>query len=139
MTGIQGVDHIAVAVEDLDAATALWRDRFGLEMGPREKIPDQGVEVQVMFAGPVRIELMRPLGPDSPVARFLEKKGPGIHHIALAVDDCGAAREAALADGGRPAGEGPVPGAGGTKVAFLHPASAGGVLVEWVERTPEGS
>ena len=139
MTGVQGVDHIAVAVEDLDTATALWRDRFGLEAGSREKIPDQGVEVQVMFAGPVRIELMCPLGPDSPVARFLEKKGPGIHHLALAVEDCGAAREAALADGGRPAGEGPVPGEGGAKVAFLHPASAGGVLVEWVERTPEAS
>ena len=139
MTGVQGVDHIAVAVEDLDAATALWRDRFGLEAGPREKIPDQGVEVQVMFAGPVRIELMRPLGPDSPVARFLEKRGPGIHHLALAVDDCGAARDAALADGGQPAGEGPTPGAEGTRVAFLHPASAGGVLVEWVERRPENS
>ena len=139
MNVIQGVDHIAVAVEDLDAATVQWRDRLGLEVGKREHVPEQGVEVQVMFAGSFRVELMRPLDGESPVARFLEKRGPGIHHLALRVDDCEAAQQMALADGGELIGGEPAAGAEGTKVAFLHPKSAGGVLVEWVERDAEQS
>ena len=139
MNVIRGVDHIAVVVEDLDAATAQWRDRLGLAVGEREQVPEQAVEVQVMFAGSFRVELMRPLDGDSSVARFLEKRGPGIHHLALSVDDCEAAQQMALADGGELIGDEPAAGAEGTKVAFLHPTSAGGVLIEWVERDSEQS
>lgn len=128
-----GVDHIAVAVEDLDEATRVWRDVLGLREGAREVVEDQGVAVQMMYAGETRIELLCPLGGDTPVGRFLQKRGPGLHHVALAVGDCGAALERVQRAGARVIHESPVPGAHGTKVAFLHPQATTGVLTELCE------
>ncbi len=128
-----GIEHIAIAVADLEAATAFWRDVLGLREGHREVVADQGVEVQMLHAGAVRVELLRPLGPDTPVGRFLARRGPGLHHVALAVADCAAALAQVRAAGARTLQEDPVPGTHGSRVAFLHPASTGGVLVELVE------
>jgi len=128
-----GIDHIAVAVRDLDAATRAWTERLGVRLGARETVPGQGVEVQMLYAGATRIELMRPLTPDSPVGRFLEKRGPGLHHLALSTLDCGGALAAASQAGARLVDETPQAGAGGSRVGFLHPASLEGVLVELVE------
>ncbi len=129
---VLGVDHIAVVVSDLDEAVRLWRDVLGLRAGGREVVADQGVEVQMMYAGDTRIELVRPLRPDAPAARFLAKRGPGLHHLALAVADCGQSLAEAGARGARLVDEQPRAGAHGTRIAFLHPASTGGVLTEFV-------
>lgn len=130
---VLGVDHLAVVVEDLDAATRLWRDRFGLRPGGREVVADQGVEVQMMYAGETRIELVCPVTEDSPVRGFLAKRGPGLHHVALAVADCAEAIDAVAADGGRMIDDAPRDGAHGTRIAFVHPRAASGVLTELVE------
>lgn len=124
---------MAIAVEDLDEATAMWRDRLGLRVGSREVVEDQGVEVQMMYAGETRIELVCPIRPDSPMASFLSKRGPGLHHLALAVADCGAAIEQVAAAGGRMIDAAPRTGAHQTQIAFVHPRSTGGVLAELVE------
>lgn len=133
MSEVLGVDHIAIAVEDLDAATAIWRDRLGLKVGGREIVEDQGVEVQMMYAGSTRIELVCPIREDSPMRGFLEKRGPGLHHVALAVADCAQSIEAVAAAEGRMIDRAPRTGAHDTRIAFVHPASAGGVLTELVE------
>lgn len=133
MPDILGVDHLAIAVEDLDEATAVWRDRLGLREGAREIVEDQGVEVQMMYAGETRIELVCPVRPDSPMAGFLAKRGPGLHHLALAVADCGSAIEEVAAAEGRMIDSAPRVGAHDTRIAFVHPKSAGGVLTELVE------
>lgn len=133
MPDILGVDHLAIAVEDLDEATAVWRDRLGLREGVREVVEDQGVEVQMMYAGDTRVELVCPVHPDSPMAGFLDKRGPGLHHLALAVADCGQAIEEVAAAEGRMIDSTPRVGAHGTRIAFVHPKSAGGVLTELVE------
>lgn len=130
---VLGVDHIAVVVTDLDEAVRLWRDRLGLRPGGREIVEDQGVEIQMMYAGDTRIELVQPIRPDSPAAKFLAKRGPGLHHLALAVADCGEAVAAADAAGARLINAAPVEGAHGTRIAFVHPAATGGVLTELVE------
>ncbi|HEX9793374.1 MAG TPA: methylmalonyl-CoA epimerase [Planctomycetota bacterium] len=130
--GLRGIDHIAIAVEDLDAATAFWRDVLGLREGAREQVESQGVTVQMMHAGDTRVELLHPSGPDTPVGRHLARRGPGLHHLALAVDDCALALERAGAAGVRRINEEPLPGAHGTRVAFLHPSGTGGVLTELV-------
>lgn len=133
MPSLLGIDHIAVAVADLDAATALWRDALGLRVGAREIVADQGVEVQMLYAGATRVELMRPLRSDSPVGKFLEKRGPGLHHLALAVGDVAGALAQAQAGGVAAIDAQPRAGAHGTRIAFLHPAGTGGVLTEFVE------
>ena len=133
MTPVQGIDHIAVAVDDLDAATSLWRDVLGLREGDREVIAEQGVEVQMMHAGGVRVELLRALGPETPVGRYLERNGPGLHHLALQVRDCAQAVAAAEQAGARMIDRKPRDGAHHSRIAFVHPAAAGGVLVEFVE------
>lgn len=133
MSRVLGVDHLAIAVEDLDAATALWRDRFGLREGAREVVEDQGVEVQMMYAGETRIELVCPVRDDSPMAGFLAKRGPGLHHLALAVQDCARAIEDVTAAEGRMIDAAPRGGAHDTRIAFVHPKSANGVLTELVE------
>lgn len=129
---VLGVDHIAVVVNDLDEAVRLWRDLLGLRPGGREIVEGQGVEVQMMYAGDTRIELVRPLRPDSAAGRFLAKRGPGLHHLGLAVEDCEAAAEAARRQGARLVDAQPADGAHGTRIAFVHPASTGGVLTEFV-------
>lgn len=133
MPDILGVDHLAIAVEDLDEATAMWRDRLGLRVGSREVVEDQGVEVQMMYAGETRIELVCPVRPDSPMAGFLAKRGPGLHHLALAVADCAASIDQVAAAGGRMIDAEPRLGAHQTQIAFVHPRSTGGVLAELVE------
>lgn len=130
---VLGVDHVAVMVSDLDEATRLWRDVLGLRAGSRERVEDQGVEVQMMWAGDTRVELVMPVRADSPAARSLAARGPGLHHLALAVDDCGEAIAAARARGARMVDDRPRGGAHGTRIAFVHPSATGGVLAELVE------
>ena len=132
MSQVLGLDHLAIAVDDLDAATSLWRDRFGLRVGTRETVAAQGVEVQMMHAGDTRIELICPTSPDSPIAGFLAKRGPGLHHLALAVDDCQGAIDRATEAGARMLQQTPQPGAHGSRIAFVHPQTSGGVLTELV-------
>jgi len=133
---VTGVDHIGIAVTSIEAALPLWRDALGLQFVGIEVVPQDQVRVAILKspgAGGARIELLEPTSPDSPVARHLARRGPGIHHVALAVDDL-VARMAALARAGKPAMDGaPRAGAEGAKVTFLHPHVAGGVLVELTE------
>lgn len=131
MPNVLGVDHIAIAVKDLDAATALW-EGMGLRVGSREVVEDQGVEVQMMHAGLTRIELVFPIRLDSPIQGFLDKRGAGLHHLALAVDDCSAATAELASLGTRLIDQVPRTGAHGTNIAFVHPKASGGVLTELV-------
>ena len=133
MNKIQGIDHIAVVVEDLDEAIQVWRDRLGLREGSREVVEDQGVEIQMMYAGETRIELVCPLSAETPIQAWLEKCGPGLHHLALAVEDCTTAIQETESAGARINDSEPRTGAHGTRIAFVHPKSVGGVLTEFVE------
>ncbi len=133
VTKALGIDHLAIAVDDLDAATQLWAEQFGLRVGAREIVDEQGVEVQMLYAGETRIELVCPIRSDSPIQSFLDKRGPGIHHLALAVEDCQASIEHVTAQGGKMINPEPRPGAHQTRIAFVHPRSSGGVLTELVE------
>lgn len=127
------IDHIGVAVEDLDAAIELYRDK--LEMGEqhRETVEEQGVEAVLLEIGDGHVELLRPLSTDTGVARFIERNGPGIHHVAYATDDIEAALDAARAAGLRLIDEEPRTGIRGSRVAFMHPKATAGVLTELVE------
>lgn len=130
--GLEGLplDHVGVATESIAAAAASFELLGGTRCSPVEEIASQGV--RVAFVGP--IELLEPTDPGGPVARFLERRGPGLHHIAYRVDDLASTLQS-LKDRGVPrVDEAPRPGAGGHLVAFLHPEAAGGVLVELVER-----
>ncbi len=128
------IDHLGIAVADLDAALALYEDGFALRVHHREILEDQGVEAVALEIGQTTIELLRPTREDSPVARFLADKGPGIHHIAYAVDDIVEALAALKEQGVRVVDETPRTGLAGTKIAFIHPKSTFGVLSELVER-----
>jgi methylmalonyl-CoA/ethylmalonyl-CoA epimerase len=127
------IDHIGIATERLDEATAIWRDALGLELDANEEIPEQGVRVAMFAAGDSHIELLEPLSPESPVARFIDRRGPGIHHIAVRVDDIRASLAQLKAKGLRLIDEVPRVGARGCLVAFIHPSSANGVLLELVQ------
>jgi methylmalonyl-CoA epimerase len=130
---IQALHHIAVAVESIDAVLPRWVDGLGLRLVGREDVPTEGVRVAILEAGTTRIELVEPLGPDSPIAGFLQKRGPGLHHLAFQVGDTGKVMKL-LADVGAPLlSDAPKPGAHGTQVAFVHPKWLGGVLAELVE------
>ncbi|MGI8632136.1 MAG: methylmalonyl-CoA epimerase [Solirubrobacterales bacterium] len=127
------IDHIGVAVEDLDGAIALYRDSFEMELVHRETVESQGVEAVLLDVGDGHVELLRPLGPDTPVGKYLARKGTGLHHVAYAVSDI-----AATLDKLRDAGVGlideqPRPGICRSQVAFLHPRATGGVLTEVVQ------
>lgn len=131
------IDHIGIATRSIDEALGFWRDALGLELKHTETVAEQGVNVAMLPAGEPRVELLEPTGPNSPVAKFLEKRGPGIHHVAVRVADIRASL-ARLKDGGaRLIDEEPRVGAGGCLVAFVHPASSGGVLLELVQHSPE--
>ncbi|PCJ55173.1 MAG: methylmalonyl-CoA epimerase [Planctomycetota bacterium] len=132
MPNVLGVDHIAIAVKDLDAATQLWKE-MGLRVGSREVVEDQGVEVQMMYAGATRIELVFPIREDSPIQVFLDKRGAGLHHLALAVDDCAAATKELVDREVRMINTEPKTGAHRTRIAFVHPKATSGVLTELVE------
>jgi methylmalonyl-CoA epimerase len=125
------IDHIGIAVRDLDPACATYQELLGAQLGGRETITGQGVEVAFLcLPGDVRIELIAPLSDDSAVAQFLDKRGEGMHHICVVVEDIGAAL-ARLAEQGVPlVDEVPRAGAEGSQIAFLHPAALGGVLLE---------
>jgi methylmalonyl-CoA/ethylmalonyl-CoA epimerase len=127
------IDHIGVAVEDLDEAVVLYRDRLGFELQHRETVESQGVEAILLGVGENHVELLRPLGPDTPVGRFLARNGPGLHHVAYATKDIAGALESVRSAGLRLIDEQPRAGIRGSRVAFLHPKSTGGVLTELVE------
>lgn len=127
------IDHVGVAVEDLDAAIALYEQTYAMELVHREAVTEQGVEAVLLDVGENHVELLAPLGPDTPVGKFLAKKGPGLHHIAYQVTDIEATL-ATLKDAGlRLIDETPRIGIRNSRVAFLHPAASGGVLTEIVE------
>lgn len=128
------IDHLGIAVADLDAALALYEGAFALRVQHREILDEQRVEAVALEIGETTIELLRPTREDSPVARFLADKGPGIHHIAYAVDDIVETLAALKEQGVRVVDETPRIGLAGTKIAFVHPKSTFGVLCELVER-----
>jgi LAO/AO transport system kinase len=128
------LDHVGVVVGDAAAIVAFLERTCGVTADPVEDLERQGVRVQFIRAGPAAIEIIVPIGPTSPVSRFLERRGPGLHHVALRVDDLEAALSSLKARGVQLVDEVPRPGAAGTTVAFIHPSSAGGVLVELVAR-----
>jgi methylmalonyl-CoA/ethylmalonyl-CoA epimerase len=127
------VDHIGVAVEDLDAAIALHERDFGMELVHREVIDEQGVEAVLLDVGENHVELLRPLGDDTPVGRFLASRGPGLHHVAYQVGDVDSTLAELRERGLRLIDETPRIGIRGSRVAFLHPAASGGVLTEIVQ------
>lgn len=128
------IHHIAIAVHDLDAALAFYRDALGLEMTQRRIVPEEGVEIAFLPTGKGEIELLRPIDDESGVARFLEKRGEGLHHICLQVEDIGVAMERLRAAGAVLLSEEPRVGADGTRYIFIHPKSARGVLLELYEK-----
>lgn len=127
------IHHVGYVVEDIDAEIPMYRDRLGMDVIEREVMPEQGVEAVLLGDGPSHIELIRPVDPEGGVARFLAKKGAGVHHVAFAVPDLEEALRG-LADGGADLIDTvPRRGLGGHMVAFVHPRSTGGVLTELVE------
>ncbi len=126
---IRGIDHIGVAVPSIDEARGFWLD-LGLELEGVEEVASEGVRVALLRCGESRIELLEATTPESPIARFLERRGPGIHHICLASDALSADDARLRERGHRLLRERPTRGAGGCWVQFVHPSSAGGVLVE---------
>ena len=127
------LDHIGIAIKGLDEALAVWRDALGLDVEHTEEVTEQGVRVTMLPVGDSRIELLEPLTENSPVGKFLEKRGPGIHHIAVSVPDIRAALAQLKEKGTRLIDEAPRVGARGCLVAFVHPSSANGVLLELVQ------
>jgi methylmalonyl-CoA epimerase len=127
------IAHIGIATPRIEDALKFWRDALGLRVAHTEEVAEQGVRVAMLPLGGPNVELLEPTGPDSPVAKFLEKRGPGIHHIAVHVPDIRAALARLRTGGARLIDEVPRVGAGGCLVAFVHPSSAGGVLLELVE------
>jgi methylmalonyl-CoA/ethylmalonyl-CoA epimerase len=129
---IQSVHHIGIAVGDLDAAVLVYGELFGATVEHRETLADQGVEAASLHAGESRIELLSALGPETPVGRFLGKRGPGLHHVAFQVDDLAAELGRLRAAGAQLIDETPRRGLFGLQVAFVHPEATGGVLAELV-------
>jgi methylmalonyl-CoA/ethylmalonyl-CoA epimerase len=127
------IDHIGVAVEEIEPALELYRDRLQLSVAHREVVTEQGVEAVLLDVGENHVELLAPLGPDTPVGKYLAKRGPGLHHVAYQVPDVEATLET-LRDAGVPLiDERPRGGIRGSRVAFLHPRGTGGVLTEIVQ------
>ena len=127
------IDHIGIATHKIDDALALWRDALGLSVDLTEEVTEQGVRVAMLPIGETHIELLEPLQSNSPVGKFLDKRGPGIHHIAVKVADIRSSLAQLKEKGARLIDETPRVGAGGCLVAFVHPASANGVLLELVQ------
>jgi methylmalonyl-CoA/ethylmalonyl-CoA epimerase len=130
---LSSIDHIGVAVEDIDAALALYRDALGMPLVHRETVAEQGVDAALLDVGDGHIELLQPLGSETAVGKFLARRGPGIHHVAYRVTSVEETLEALTAAGLRLIDERPRIGIRGSKVAFVHPSSTGGVLTEIVE------
>ena len=129
---IQSLHHVGVAVASLDEALPRYRD-LGLRHDSTEEVPTEKVRVAVLFAGQQRIELLEPTADDSPIAKFLAKRGPGVHHLAFEVESTGAVMRVLMEEGVPFLSDAPRPGAHDTSVAFIHPKYLGGVLAELVE------
>ena len=129
------IDHVAIAVNDLDAAIAWYEAVFGAEVVHREIVESDGVDEALVKVAESYIQLLTPTRDDSPVAKYLAKHGEGLHHIAYRVDDCAVALEALKASGVRVIDQAPRPGSRGTTVAFVHPKSSFGTLIELVEES----
>lgn len=127
------IDHIGVAVDDLDAALDLYKQRYEMTEQHREVVEAQGVEAVLLEIGEGHVELLKPLGPDTAVGKFLASRGPGLHHVAYQTTDIDAALEQMRAAGLELIDQTPRVGIRGTRVAFLHPKATGGVLTELVE------
>ncbi len=127
------IDHVGVAVEDLDPALALYEGAFGMPVAHRETVDEQGVEAVLLDVGDCHVELLRPLGPDTPVGKFLERKGPGLHHVAYRVGDIDAALAQLKEEGVELIDATPRTGIRQSRVAFVHPKATGSVLTEIVE------
>lgn len=134
----QKINHIGIAVHDIEEAAKFYTEVLGLTLGGIEEVPDQKVKVAFLPIGEVRIELVQPTSPESPVAKFLEKNGQGFHHIAYQVADTGAEVERLLGDGVRMVDQKPRAGAHHTQIAFVHPKASGGVLTELVQELGHG-
>jgi methylmalonyl-CoA epimerase len=127
------IDHVGIAVEDLDAAIEHYRRTLGVEPTHRERIDPQGVEEVLLAVGGSFIQLLGALGPGTPVGRFLERRGPGVHHIGYRVDDVAATLDHLRGEGIELIDRTPRPGSRGTTIAFVHPKGMGGVLIELVQ------
>ena len=124
------IDHIGIAVTALDDILKFYQDALGLHLHEIEEVPEQKVRVAMFPVGETNLEFLEPTSPDSPIAKFLEKKGQGIHHISIGVEDIDRVLAELKARGARLINETPVVGAGGKRIAFVHPASTGGILLE---------
>jgi methylmalonyl-CoA/ethylmalonyl-CoA epimerase len=127
------IDHVAIAVRDLERAVEYYRDTFGAEVDHREVVESDGVEEALLKVADSYIQLLTPTRDDSPVAKYLETRGEGLHHVAYRVADCAAALQAVKDQGGQVIDEQPRPGSRGTTVAFVHPKAAFGTLIELVQ------
>jgi methylmalonyl-CoA/ethylmalonyl-CoA epimerase len=131
------IDHVGVAVSDLDSATALYVGTLGMPMAHRERVDSQGVEAALLDVGDGHVELLQPLGPDTAVGKFIERRGEGLHHVAYAVEDIEATLERLRDAGLELIDEQPRVGIRGSRVAFVHPKATGSVLTEIVEPAEE--
>lgn len=134
---LQKINHIGIAVQSLDATLPFYRDALGMEFKGEEEVAEQKVKVAMLQIGESKIELLEPTSPESPIAKFIEKNGSGIHHIAYQVEDIEAAIAHMLQQGARMIDETPRNGAHGTRIAFVHPKSSTGVLTELCQCCPE--
>jgi len=133
---ISKINHIGIAVQSIEATLPFYREQLGMEFLGSEEVVEQKVKVAMLAVGESKIELLEPTSPDSPVAKFLEKNGQGIHHVAYEVADIEAALVKMLAEGARMIDEKPRTGAHGTLIAFVHPKSSHGVLTELCQSGP---
>jgi methylmalonyl-CoA/ethylmalonyl-CoA epimerase len=133
MSLLTQIDHVGIAVEDLEAAVERYRRMLGVEPAHRERVESQGVEEVLFPVGTSFVQLLGALGPDTPVGRFLERRGPGVHHIGFRVEDVASAIDQLRGEGVRLIDDAPRPGSRGTTIAFVHPKGMGGVLVELVQ------
>jgi methylmalonyl-CoA/ethylmalonyl-CoA epimerase len=127
------IDHVAIAVPDLDEAIGYYEETFGATVDHREVVESDGVEEALLKVADSYIQLLTPIREDSPVAKYLEKKGPGLHHVGYRVADCAVALQSVKDHGGKVIDEAPRPGSRGTTVAFVHPKGAFGTLIELVQ------
>lgn len=137
MPKIKRIDHIAIVVDDIDGALGFWRDALGLELDYVEEIPEQKSRVAFLPVGECEVELVEPISDDSGVARYLQKRGPGMHHICLQVESLESTLADLKAKGVHLINETPLEGSGGKRLAFIHPESTEGVLVELYELNQE--
>jgi methylmalonyl-CoA epimerase len=131
------IDHVGVAVEDMDAALNLYTGPLAMPLQHRETVEEQGVDAALLGVGPGHVELLSPLGPDTPVGKYLERRGPGLHHVAYAVEDIDAALEELRGAGLRLIDQTPRVGIRNSRVAFVHPGALAGVLTEIVQPAKE--